>query len=53
MSNISELLYENASKSTVAHQISVVITHRDKVISTGYNYNLISSSNNRNCLLRG
>jgi deoxycytidylate deaminase len=51
MSNISELLYKTASKSTVNHQLSVVITHHGKVVSVGYNHNLVNSSNNKQCLL--
>lgn len=35
--NITELLYKLALKSSLAHRYGCVIVHRNKVIATGYN----------------
>ena len=46
-------LLELAKKSYITHQISCVITYRNKIISTGYNYSTLHRNSLKQCILCG
>ena len=52
MNTIQEQLFSEASRSTVDHQYSCAIFHRNRLLSIGHNRNLVHRSDIHQCLLR-
>lgn len=46
-----EIAIDQARKSTMKHRYGAVLLYRNKVISTGYNYDTKLSYLNKNCPL--
>lgn len=54
MNSIDILLFNEASKSVVNHQIScIILDKRNRLVSIGHNRNLLHSNSLHQCLLRG
>lgn len=58
LDNKTTLFYRNiaiemAKKSTIKKRCGAILVHRNKIVSTGYNYSLKISTKNKYCLLRG
>jgi deoxycytidylate deaminase len=47
-----ELAINQAKKSSMKHRYGAILLHRNKVISSGYNYDTKLSDLNKNCPLR-
>jgi len=47
-----EIAINQANKSTMKHRYGAVLVYRNKVISSGYNYDTKLTQLNKNCPLR-
>lgn len=47
-----EVAIDNALKSSMKHRYGAVLLYRNKIISSGYNYDTKLSGLNKNCPLR-
>lgn len=50
---ILDRLFEEAKKSYITHQISCVISYRNKIISTGHNYSTVHKNSLKQYILCG
>ncbi len=48
-----EIAYQCAIKSTLRKRYGCVITYRNKIVGTGYNYDIACGSRRKQCVLRG
>ena len=51
-SNFINVAYEEALKSNMYKKYGTVLIHKNKIISSGYNYSIKISSCNKQCILR-